>query len=181
MWRAKPLWAFWWLKRFARRNWPRGSIGKNDQPHTQACLCKPTGWANGITTISTCWQMAPWSAEFSRPTRRRSGRRGCGHWPSGIMKIAAQRTAMQRRAKRPWLHSQRVGGGSEDARNAPLNRFHSDLISLRQMSVSRTCLDNWQDPPPAWERDARVRQDDSSIAGAPMFEFTVGFLEVLRT
>jgi hypothetical protein len=27
-----------------------------------------------------------------------------------------------------------------------LNEFHSDLISLRQIGVSQTCLDNWPEP-----------------------------------
>jgi hypothetical protein len=42
----------------------------------------------------------------------------------------------------------------EDARNAPLNKFHSNLISLRQISVSRTCLDTGRSPP-ALRRETR--------------------------
>src|SRR5262245_31594775 len=44
--------------------------------------------------------------------RRRSGRRGCGRWPSDSTKIEHRRTAIARRARPPWRHSPRVGGGS---------------------------------------------------------------------
>jgi hypothetical protein len=43
--------------------------------------------------------------------RHRSGCRGCGRWPSDIMKIAPRRTAMPRRARPRWRHSLRTGGG----------------------------------------------------------------------
>jgi len=62
-----------------------------------------------------------------------------------------------------WRCSLRVGGGSEDARYAhTLNKFHSDLISLRQISVSQTCLDNW--PEPSGLRERREGSRDPALS-----------------
>jgi len=43
---------------------------------------------------------------------RRSGPRGCGRWPWGIMRIGRRHTAMQQHARTRWRHSQKTGGGN---------------------------------------------------------------------
>jgi len=59
--------------------------------------------------------------------------------------------------------SRKAGSGSEDARNAhTLNKFHSDQISLRQISVSQTCLDNW--PEPSGLRERREGSRDPALS-----------------
>jgi hypothetical protein len=73
----------------------------------------PSG--EGMPTILTRWRMAQWSAASSRPTRRPLQRLGCGHWPSATIRIVRRPTAMKRRARRLWPHSQTAGGANKSS------------------------------------------------------------------
>jgi putative ABC transport system substrate-binding protein len=68
--------------------------------------------ANGMTMASTCSPMALSSAAFSRCTRHRRVRLGCGRWPLATMRIARRRAATSRRGRPRWRRSRNAGSGS---------------------------------------------------------------------
>src|SRR5262245_3490533 len=63
--------------------------------------------------ISMCWRTASLSVVSLSPSLRPQECLGCGRWHSGTMTVVTRRTAMLRRARPRWRHSQRAGGGSE--------------------------------------------------------------------
>src|ERR1700758_768968 len=64
-------------------------------------------------------------------------RRGCGRWPSGIMRIARRRTAMRQRAGPRWPRSRRASGEN----NVKASEDHQILgRGISPMTLSRRTL-----------------------------------------
>ena len=62
----------------------------------------------------------------------RSGPRGCGRWPWGIMRIGRRHTAMQQHARTRWRHSQKAGGENKAQRSR-----RAELTGSRRGTLSR--------------------------------------------
>jgi hypothetical protein len=111
---GRSSWRYSWMPRWTCRKSQRNEGGGYGQrlPAPKSGRRLVGHPANGTTMISTCLRTAKLSVASSRPMRRRSVRRGCGHSLSGTTKVVAQRTAMPKRARRRWLLSRKVGAES---------------------------------------------------------------------